>query len=123
MHGANHGLGKAFIYISCQGPPSTGVSYPGSNKFIHEGGSASKGNVIYCIRNYDSAERQFDYFMVDNSLGLSQAGMARLNQSIEAFVYCILKAQVKVRSSILGASGSVKETQREFLILMEDAIR
>ena len=55
--------------------------------------------------------------------GLSQAGMARLNQSIEAFVYCILGAQVNVRSSILGGFGGAKEAQREFLILMEDAIR
>ena len=55
--------------------------------------------------------------------GRSQAGMARLNQSIEAFVYCILGAQVNVKSSILGEFGGAKETQREFLILMEDAIR
>ena len=49
--------------------------------------------------------------------------MARLNQSIEAFVYCILGAQVNVRSSILGEFGGAKEAQREFLVLMEDAIR
>ena len=49
--------------------------------------------------------------------------MARLNQSIEAYVYCILGAQVNARSSILGDFGSAKEAQREFLILMEDAIR
>ena len=55
--------------------------------------------------------------------GLSQAGMARLNQSIEAFVYCILGAQVNARSSILGEFGSAKEVQREFLIMMEEAIR
>ena len=40
--------------------------------------------------------------------------------SIEAFVYCILGAQVNVRSSTLGSSGSA---QREFLVLVEDAIR
>ena len=60
--------------------------------------------------------------MLDVAHGLTQAGMARLNQSIEAFVYCILGSQVNVRSSILGNGGRAKEAQREFLILMEDAI-
>ena len=61
--------------------------------------------------------------MADKSEGFTQAGTARLNQSIEAFVYCIFGAQVNVRSSILGSSGSAKEAQREFLVLVENAIR
>ena len=52
-----------------------------------------------------------------------QAGLSRINQSIEAFVYCILGAQVNIRSSILGEGGRAKEAQTEFLTLMEDAIR
>ena len=62
--------------------------------------------------------------MADKSEGLTQAGMARLNQSTEAFVYCILSSIFNVRSSILG-SGSAKEfeAQREFLVLVEDAVR
>ena len=54
---------------------------------------------------------------------MTQAGLSRINQSIEAFVYCILGAQVNVRSSILGEGGRAKEAQTEFLTLMEDAIR
>ena len=61
--------------------------------------------------------------MAYKSEGFTQAGTARLNQSIEAFVYCILGAQVNVRSSILGSSGSAKEAQRQFLVLVENAIR
>ena len=53
---------------------------------------------------------------------MTQAGLSRINQSIEAFVYCILGAQVNVRSSILGEGGRVKEAQTEFLTLMEDTI-
>ena len=49
--------------------------------------------------------------------------MARLNQSIEAFVYYIFDALVNVRSSILGSSGSAMEAQHEFLVLVEDVIR
>ena len=61
--------------------------------------------------------------MADKSESLTQAGMARLNHSIEAFIYCTLSSQVNVRSSILGSSGSAKEAQREFLVLVENAIR
>ena len=57
------------------------------------------------------------------SYGLTKAGQARINQSIEAFVYCILGAQVNVRSSILGNPGSAQEVRREFLVLMEDAVK
>ena len=68
-------------------------------------------------------ERNLDFFMAGKSEGLTQAGMGRLNQSNEAFVYCILGAQVTIRSSILGSSGSATEVQHEFLILVEDPIR
>jgi len=55
--------------------------------------------------------------------GLTQAGLWRINQSIEAFVYRILGAQVNVCSSILGSGSRAREAQSEFLVLMEDAIR
>ena len=61
--------------------------------------------------------------MADKSESLTQAGMARLNHSIEAFIYCTLSSQVNVRSSILGSSGSAKEAQLEFLVLVENSIR
>lgn len=45
--------------------------------------------------------------------GLStQAGLRHLNQSIEAFVYCLLGEQVNVRSRILGNGRRAKEVQR-----------
>lgn len=55
--------------------------------------------------------------------GLTPAGLARLNQSIEAFAYCILAAQMNVHSSLLRNGGRAKEAQREFLVLLEDVIR
>ena len=57
------------------------------------------------------------------SHGLTSAGLSRINQSIESFCYAILGSQVNVRSSIAGSQGSSIETQREFLSLVEDAIR
>ena len=54
---------------------------------------------------------------------VDQAGLSRINQSIEAFVYCVLGSQVSVRSSILGSGGRAKEAQSEFPVLVEDTIR
>ena len=65
---------------------------------------------------------QYDWFVPSKSAGLTKAGLARINESIEAFVYCILGTQVNVRSSIIGEGGRAKEAQTEFLTLMESAI-
>ena len=121
--GANHGLGSVYIYITNIGPDKTSASYPGFNKFSDEGGSASKGNLIYYVEPENDAIRQSDFFCPNVAEGLTQAGLARINQSIGAFVYCVLGSQVNVRSSILGSGGRAKEAQSEFLVLVEDAIR
>ncbi|KAK3725849.1 hypothetical protein QZH41_014069 [Actinostola sp. cb2023] len=62
------------------------------------------------------------------SLGLTKAGLGRLNRSIEAYVYCILAAQAQTRTSIVPTdggkiSGGVLETQRVFGVLFEDAVK
>ena len=92
-------------------------------KFSDEGGDANKGNRVSYIRPDQVAATQYDWFALKTAAGLTQAGLSRINQSIEAFVYCILGAQVNVRSSILGEGERAKEAQTEFLTLMEDAIR
>ena len=79
-------------------------------------------DLIYYIRPETSAANQYDWFVPKTAAGLTQAGLSRINQSIEAFVYCILGAQVNVRSSILGEGGRAKEAQTEFLTLMEESI-
>ena len=100
--GENHGLGSVFIYVTNLEPSATSNFYPGNNKPSDEGGKAIKGNLINYIRNNSKkVENQFDFFTANQSVGLTQAGMARLNQSIEAFVYCIPGAKVN--------EGSVKE--------------
>ena len=121
--GANNGLGDVYIYVSNVGPINSGADYPGYDKFSDEGGSASKGNVIYYIESDDAAYAQADWFCPNGAEGLTQSGLSRINQSIEAFVYCVLGSQVNVRSSILGSGGRAKEAQSEFLVLVEDAIR
>ena len=69
------------------------------------------------------AATQYDWFAPKTAADLRQAGLSRINQSIEAFDYGIVGAQVNAHSSILGEGGRVKEAQTKFLTLMEDAIR
>ena len=61
--------------------------------------------------------------MPNTASGLTQIGLSRISQSIEAFVYRILNAQVNIRSSILGSGGRAKEAQNEIPVLLEDAVR
>ena len=120
-HGANNGLGSVYIWVTGSGPSKTDFSYPGYNKFSDEGGKPLKGNLLQYISNTESS-KQYEYFITSVSNGLTSTGQARLNQSIEALVYCVLGSQVNVRSSILGNTGSAQEVRREFLMLLEDAI-
>ena len=69
------------------------------------------------------ARNQYEYFLCPVSHGLTSAGLSRINQTIESFCYAILGSQVDVRSSIAGSQGSAIETQRQFLSMVEDAIR
>ena len=121
--GENHGLGSVYIWVSYVGPSEAGhkSSYPGFFKFSEEGGEGSKGNLLQYILN--DIDNGYEYFLTRVSNGLTNAGQARLNQSIEALVYCVLGAQVNVRSGILGETGSAQEVRQEFLVLLEDAIK
>ena len=121
--GDNHGLGSVFKYFTRSGYFKTPSKYPDKTaKFEDEGGRASDGNLVPYIENTE-ARNQYEYFICPISHGLTSAGLSRINQSIESFCYSILGAQVNVRSSITGSQGSSIETQREFLSLVEDAIR
>jgi len=112
------------LYVKPWGEwPTTTDKYPGWNKFSDEGGKLIKGDLIEFIRPNVFGDRQFDWFAPNTTNGLTQAGLSRINQSIKAFVYCVLGAQVNVRSSILGSGGRAKEAKSEFLVLMKDAIR
>ena len=121
--GDNHGLGSVFEYFSYSGYTKTPFKYPSKEtKFEDEGGRASDGNLVPYIQNTE-ARNQYEYFLCPVSHGLTSAGLSRINQSIESFCYAILGSQVDVRSSISGSQGSAIETQRQFLSMVEDAIR
>ena len=121
--GDNHGLRSVFEYFTNSSYIKTPYKYPSKEtKFEDEGGRASDGNLVPYIENTE-ARNQYEYFLCPVSHGLTSAGLSRINQSIESFCYAILGSQVNVRSSIAGSQGSSIETQREFLSLVEDAIR
>ena len=121
--GDNHGLGSVFEYFTNSGYFKTPYKYPSkTTKFEDEGGRASDGNLVPYIENTE-ARNQYEYLICPISHGLTSAGLSRINQSIESFCFSILGSQVNVRSSIAGSQGSSIETQREFLGLVEDAIR
>ena len=121
--GDNHGLGCVFEYFTNSGYTKTPFKYPSKEtKFEDEGGRASDGNLVPYIENTE-ARNQYEYFLCPVSHGLTSAGLSRINQSIESFCYAILGSQVDVRSSISGSQGSAIETQRQFLAMVENAIR
>ena len=121
--GDNHGLGSVFEYFTNSGYTKTPFKYPSKEtKFEDEGGRASDGNLVPYTENTE-ARNQYEYFLCPVSHGLTSAGLSRINQSIESFCYAILGSQVDVRSSISGSQGSAIETQRQFLSMVEDAIR
>ena len=104
-HGQNHGLG----YVNVKYPDGHDFAFkkwtyspadltnPSSQRFADEGGTDDAGNKIDFIRNDQGAAVQFEYFVANHAQGLTLEGLARINQSIEAFCYCVLGAfQIKV---------------------------
>ena len=131
IRGRNHGLGDVFEYYSGEGYRNVHVdrgydveanTWPSSRHlFKDEGGSEGKGNLISLIRN-DDAKTQYSWFVPLRGHGLTRRGMGRINRSLEAFVYCVLGAQVNIRSGIVGSSGGAVEAQQEMLKLFESAV-
>ena len=128
-HGQNHGLGYVNIMYS-DGPfahkqwkyPPADLSNHSSQRLAGDSG-ATANNTIAFIRNDQGADTQFEHFVPNQTSGLTLNGLGRLNRSIEAFGYCILGAQANTRTSILGNLGTARNTQTDFLVLIEDSIK
>ena len=129
--GRNHGLGDVFEYYSGEGYRNVHVdrgydveanTWPSKRHlFSDQGGESGKGNLISLIRN-DDAVAQYSWLVPTKGIGLTRRGMGRINRSLEAFVYCVLGAQVNIRSGIVGNSGGAVEAQQEMLKLFESAV-
>ena len=128
--GKNGGLGTVYIGATGLGAIATDYHYPDPDlalfddeRITDRNNSDYKANGIAFIRNDQGAETQLEHFVPDQTSGLTPAGLGRINRSIEAFGYCILGAQANTRSSILGRLGTARNTQTDFLVLVDDAIR
>ena len=128
-YGQNHGLGYVNIMYP-DGPfahkqwkyPPADLSNPSSQRLKGDSGTTDN-NTIAFIRNDQGADAQFEHFVPNQTSGLTLNGLGRINRSIEAFGYCILGAQANTRSSILGDLGTARNTQTDFLVLIEDSIK
>ena len=124
--GRNHGMGNVYV-----GGDSEEYEMDIGSKasywprrvylFTDEGATARKGNRIYNIHNLDG-KKQYSWFVPSEGVGLTRRGMGRINRSLEAFVYCVLGAQVNIRSGIVGDSGGAVEAQQEMMKLFESAV-
>ena len=128
-YGQNHGLGYVNIMYS-DGPfahkqwkyPPADLSNASSQRLSGDSGTTAN-NTIAFIRNDQGADTQFEHFVPNQTSGLTLNGLGRINRSIEAFGYCILGAQANTRTSILGNLGTARNTQTDFLVLIEDSIK
>ena len=128
--GYSNGLGDTYIRYPNGSLHNLRVAMPGNHvwpggffKFPDEKEATAATRLAY-MQNNEHGGAQYSWFAPPIGEGLTEAGLARLNRSVEAFVYAVLGAQVNVRSSIVSrtASGSSKEAQQEFVKLLEDAI-
>ena len=128
-YGQNHGLGYVNIMYSdgsfaqkqWKYPPAD-LSNPSSQRLKGDS-ETTDNNTIAFIRNDQGADKQFEHFVPNQTSGLTLNGLGRINRSINAFGYCILGAQANTRSSILGNLGTARNTQTDFLVLIEDSIK
>ena len=102
--------------------PPADLGNPSSQRLPGDSGTTDN-NTIAFIRNDQGADKQLEHFVPNRASGLTLNGLGRINRSIEAFGYCILGAQANTRSSILGSLGIARNTQTDFLVLFEDALR
>ena len=128
-YGQNHGLGYVYKMYD-DGPyafkkwkyPPADLSNPSSQRLPGDSGTTDN-NTIAFIRNDQGTDKQLEHFVPNLASGLTLNGLGRINRSIEAFGYCILGVQANTRSSIIGSIGTARNTQTDFLVLFEDAIR
>jgi len=116
--GENGGLGTMYNYWSRNGyHPLKGAVYnPNRYQFIEN--STNEVSKIDYIKQ-DAAIEGWKQFILEKSRGFTKAGMVRIDESIRAYVYCILGSQAQTRSNILTSA----ETQQNFVDLLEQSIK
>ena len=120
--GRNHGMGDVYVDGDDMDVYNSTSYWPRRvYLFTDEGATPRKGNKISDIHN-NNGGKQYSWFVPKQGIGLTRRGMGRINRSLEAFVYCVLGAQVNIRSGIVGDSGGAVEAQQEMMKLFESAV-
>ena len=115
---------------------STNYSYEHPSGYIGHTifGGTTYGNRTFGVGNFggtyinhvnkiaQDTEDGWTRFLLEKSVGFTRAGIARLNDSIRTYIYCVLGAQVQARTMIIGQSGTSPDAQKQFIKNFEDAI-
>ena len=120
----NHQLGSMYYH--------TANTKSGINKLYALSSRHSYDDGIWTFKPDEMNHAHIDYiaqlpkttykiFILDNSNGLTRAGIERLNDSIRTYVWAILGSQGSTRTSIL-TPGTGFDAQKQFLADVEDAI-
>ena len=106
----------------CQGPGSWSTYIEPSGAYRHA--HYSDGPFFHpkdTIRHNRDISRAWTMFNPDIPEGFTQAGVERLNDSIQTYVWAILGAQAQTRSNILKA-GTGFDAQKQFLANVKESI-
>ena len=109
----NHGLGT--LYYKYSHRPYNYDYWAGHTSFQSKVGQVHLGSIE---QHHSNA---WTTFILDSSNGFTRAGVERLNESIRAYVWCLLGSQAQVRSDVLNDSTGF-EVQKQYLANLEDAI-
>ncbi|KAK3751000.1 hypothetical protein QZH41_007609 [Actinostola sp. cb2023] len=128
LGGSNGGIGDVWINIRrgiIRAKDFNEYAFPsawpsGFYKFDDEGCSASRGNCIHHVTE-PRTKHQYDWF-VPQEQELTQAGLGRINRSIESFVYCAFSSQVSTRTAIVGGGRGSVNTQLLFVKRFEETL-
>ena len=80
-----------------------------------------KAHVVR-VEQPTSLSEAWKKFVLRDAHGFTQHGVERLNDSIRTYVYCILGAQARTRTAIVGSGGKSFDAQREFQNLTSTSV-
>ena len=80
----------------------------------------TRDSVVYQL--FPSTCNDYKRYVPVKSNGLTKIGIQYINESIEAFIYSILRSQARTKQSIYSNRASALETQQEFRKIVEDSV-
>ena len=94
-------------------------------KFMYKSYKDSKGRLLersYKVLENNDYKNDYKMYVPQKSTGLTQIGLKYIQESVEAYVYCVLGAQADTKWSISSGGAKSLQTQSAFRQLVEDTI-